>query len=47
MVKVTTDYIKECYHKYYDVPLEKIVALPNLLPRYLFGDKYDPHNKIE
>lgn len=47
MVTVTTDYIKEAYHKYYDVPLEKIVALPNMLPRYLFGDRYDLKRKVE
>jgi hypothetical protein len=46
MVTVTTDYIKEAYHRYYDVPLHKIVALPNMLPRYLFGDRYDIQKKI-
>ena len=46
MVTVTTDYIKESYHKYYGVPLEKIVAVPNLLPKYLFGDRYNPTEKI-
>lgn len=47
MITVTTDYIKEAYHKYYNVPLEKIVALPNMLPRYLFGDRYDLKRKVE
>lgn len=46
MITVTTDYIKEAYHKYYNVPLHKIVALPNMLPRYLFGDRYDIQKKI-
>lgn len=47
IVTVTTDYIKEAYHKYYGVPLEKIVALPNMLPKYLFGDRYEPLKKVE
>ena len=46
IITVTTDYIKEAYHKYYDVPLQKIVALPNMLPKYLFGDRYDIQKKI-
>lgn len=46
MITVTTDYIKEAYHKYYNIPLHKIVALPNMLPRYLFGDRYDIQKKI-
>jgi hypothetical protein len=47
IVTVTTDYIKEAYHRHYDVPLKNIVALPNMLPRYLFGDRYDPVKKAE
>lgn len=31
-VTVTTDYIKDFYHKNYGVPLENIIAIPNLLP---------------
>lgn len=46
LVTVTTDYLKEIYHDLYDVPMENIVALPNLLPRYLYGDRYDPAVKI-
>ena len=45
-VIVTTDYLKEIYHDLYDVPLDHIIALPNLLPKYLFGDRYDPQKKI-
>lgn len=41
-VTVTTDHIKEVYHDLYDVPYENIVVLPNFLPRYMFGDRYDP-----
>lgn len=40
-VLVTTDYIKEYYHKTYDVPLENIIAIPNYLPRWWIGSYYD------
>jgi len=45
-VTVTTDYIKQFYHKHYNVPLEKIISIPNLLPKYLFGDRYDLDKKL-
>ena len=40
-VTVTTDYLKDFYHNEYDVPLENIVSIPNLLPRFLFSDRYN------
>lgn len=46
-VTVTTNYIKNFYHEHYGVPLENIIAIPNLLPKYLFGDRYDPVKKVE
>lgn len=46
-VTVTTDYIKNFYHNHYGVPLENIIAVPNLLPKWWFGDKYDPDKKVE
>ena len=46
-VTVTTDYIKEFYHKEYGVPLKNIIALPNLLPKYLFADRYRPELKLD
>lgn len=46
-VTVTTDYIKNFYHKNYGVPLENIIAVPNLLPQWWFGDRYDPDRKLE
>lgn len=46
-VTVTTDYLREIYHDLYDVPLENIIAVPNLLPKYLFGDRYDPERKLK
>ena len=47
MVTVTTDYIKQAYHDYYGVPLDRIVAVPNMLPKYLFGDRYHPDLKVQ
>lgn len=46
-VVVTTDYIKRFYHEHYGVPLENIIAAPNLLPKWWFGDRYDPAKKLE
>lgn len=45
-VIVTTDYLREIYHDLYDVPMDHIIALPNLLPRYLFDDRYDIEAKV-
>lgn len=39
-VLTTTDYIKDYYHRRYDVPLENIIAIPNYLPRWLYGNKF-------
>jgi predicted GNAT superfamily acetyltransferase len=47
LVVVTTDYIKNYYNKRYGVPLSNIVAAPNLLPRWWFGDRYDPEKKVK
>lgn len=46
-VVTTTDYIKNFYHKHYGVPLENIIAAPNLLPKWWFGDRYDLDKKAE
>jgi hypothetical protein len=46
LLVVTTDYIKNFYHEWYGVPLENIVALPNFLPRWWFGDRYEPEKKV-
>ena len=40
IVIVTTNYIKEYYARTYDIPMRKIVAVPNLLPHWWYGDKY-------
>ena len=47
LLVVTTDYIKKFYHEWYGVPLENIIALPNLLPRWWFGDRYEPEKKVK
>jgi len=44
---VTTDYLREVYHDIYGVPVENIIAVPNLLPKYLFGDRYEPSKKVK
>ena len=46
-VTVTTDYIRNFYHEHYNVPLENIIAVPNLLPRWWFGDRYDKDAKLK
>lgn len=47
LVVVTTEYIKHYYNRKYGVPLSNIVAAPNLLPKWWFGDRYDPQRKVE
>lgn len=46
-VTVTTDYIRDFYHDHYGVPYENIIAVPNLLPKWWFGDKYDVDAKLK
>lgn len=43
----TTAHIKEYYHRKYGVPLENIIAVPNFLPRWWFGDRFDPDKKLK
>jgi hypothetical protein len=45
-VITTTNYIKDVYHEKYGIPYENMIALPNLLPKYLFGGKFDVNNKL-
>ena len=47
LVVVTTDYIRKYYNRKYGVPLRNIVAVPNLLPKWWFGDRYDPDRKLQ
>lgn len=46
LVVVTTEYIKDYYHRKYGVPLERIIVTPNLLPRWWYGDRYDKERKV-
>ena len=46
-IVTTTDYIKNFYHKHYGVPIENIIAAPNLLPKWWFGDRYNVNEKID
>lgn len=46
-VLTTTDYIKEYYHKTYGVPLENIIAIPNYLPNWWIGGKYNKEESVE
>lgn len=41
LVIVTTKHIKEYYNTKYGVPIDNILAVPNMLPRWWFGDKFD------
>ena len=46
VVTVTTPYIKGYYNRKYGVPLEKLIAVPNLLSRMWIGDRFDPERKV-
>lgn len=46
-VVVTTPYIKQYYNRKYNVPLANILAIPNLLPRWWFGSKFNLQKKID
>lgn len=47
LVIVTTKYIKEYYNKKYGVPADNILAVPNLLPRWWFGDKFNLQESVD
>lgn len=44
---VSTDEIKDYYNKKYDVPLEKLIKIPNYLPDWEFGNKYNETEVLE
>ena len=46
-VVVTTNKLKQKLSECYDVPTDKIVAIPNLLPHWWIGDRYDPERKVQ
>ena len=45
-VLTTTDYIKNYYNRRYNVPLDKIITIPNYLPRWWIGDYYDKEKSL-
>lgn len=46
-VLVTTDRIRDYYSKKYELPVQKVICLPNLLPRWWIDGKFDPRKKVE
>ena len=46
LVVVTTQHLKEYYNREFGVPMEKLLAVPNLLPQFWFGDRYDVDKKM-
>lgn len=47
MLIVTTDTIKEYYHNKFNVPLKKIIKIPNYLPEWEFGGKFSEQKVME
>ena len=43
----TTEHIKDYYERVYGIDKEKIIAVPNMLPYFWFGDRYDARKKEE
>ena len=46
-VIVTTNYLREYYVRKYNVDRNNIIAIPNLLPRWWFGDKFDLQKSLD
>ena len=46
-VVVTTNKLKEMMAQSYDLDEKKVVAIPNLLPHWWIGDRYDPERKVQ
>ena len=46
-ILTTTDYIKQYYHRVYNVDLNHIIALPNLLPRWWAYGLYNKEEKVK
>ena len=47
LITVTTTYLKQNVSKRYGIPEHKIVAIPNLLPNWWIGDRYDVEKKVQ
>lgn len=46
-VLTTTDYIKNYFNKTYGVPLDNIIVIPNYLPHWWIGGKYNKEKSLE
>lgn len=46
-VLTTTDYLKGYFHRTYGVPEDNIIVIPNYLPRWWIGGKYDKEKSVE
>ena len=46
-VVVTTNKLKQMMATCYDLPMEKILAIPNLMPHWWIGDRYDPERRTQ
>lgn len=46
-VLTTTDYLKGYFNRTYGVPLDNIITIPNYLPRWWIGGKYDKEKSVE
>lgn len=46
IVIVTTKHLKEYYNKKYGVPMDNLLAVPNMLPKWWFGGKYDLQQSV-
>ena len=46
LITVTTTYLKQNVSKRYGIPEHKILAIPNLLPNWWIGDRYDVDKKV-
>jgi hypothetical protein len=47
MLTVTTDEMKDLYHRKYNVPLNKIMVIPNYLPRWWIGDSFNFDKRLK
>lgn len=47
IVQVSTTNLKEYYSSKYQIPIKKIFAIPNLLPKWWIGDRFHPEEKLK
>ena len=44
---VTTEYLKQCYHEDYGIPLENIIVIKNYIARWWLGEAYRLEEKVQ